>query len=197
MAGFGFSPLNTLLVQMPAGVVQIIALGIMCVIATYVKNSRVMVMMAAVSVSLIGMILVYTLPKSNRYGRLAGTWLCAVFAANIPMSLSLITSNVGGFTKRATVSAMLFIAYSAGNIIGPQFFYAREAPTYSTGIRATLSGFALGVFFLALLLVYYIVENRKRDRKTGPVAETSEPHDLAQDVSNKTDMQLQNFRYTR
>jgi hypothetical protein len=196
VAGFGFSHLDTLLVQMPSGAAQLIALALMCVIATYVKNSRLILMISAVSISLSGMVLVYVIPKSSPYGRLAGIWLCSPFAANIPLSLSLITSNVGGLTKKATVSALLFVAYSAGNIIGPQFFYAREAPGYSTGIRATLSGFALGIFFLVLLLAYYVWENKRRDKVFGIVTEASEMQELVEDVSNKTDMQLQNFRYT-
>jgi hypothetical protein len=181
---------------MPSGATQLIALAIMCIVATYIKNSRLVLMISAVSVSLVGMVLVYVIPNSSPYGRLAGIWLCSPFAANIPISLSLITSNVGGLTKKATVSAMLFLAYSAGNIIGPQFFYTRQAPGYSTGIRATLSGFALGIFFLVLLLAYYVCENKRRDRVFGLVTEISESQDLAEDLSNKTDMQLQNFRYT-
>ena len=195
VAGFGFSHLNTLLVQMPAGATQLIALVTMCIIATYVRNCRLILMISALSISLIGMVLVYVIPNSNPYGCLAGIWLCSPFAANIPISLSLITSNVGGLTKKATVSAMLFVAYSAGNIIGPQFFYASEAPRYPTGIRATLSGFALGDLFLALLLAYYVWENRRREKIFGSVTEISEAQDLTEDVSNQTDMQLQNFRY--
>jgi hypothetical protein len=196
VAGFGFSHLNTLLVQMPAGATQLIALAIMCTIATYVKNTRLIVMISGVLISLVGMVLVYVIPNSSPYGRLAGIWLCSPFAANIPISLSLITSNVGGLTKKATVSAMLFVAYSAGNIIGPQFFYAREAPGYSTGIKATLSGFSLGIFFLVCLLVYYIWENKRREKMFGQAREISDVQELAEDVSNKTDRELQNFRYT-
>ena len=33
-------------------------------------------------------------------------------------------------TKKSTVSAMLFIAYCIGNIVGPQFYLASEEPTY-------------------------------------------------------------------
>lgn len=195
MAGFGFSPLNTLLVQMPAGATQLIALAILCITATYVKNSRLVLMASAVAVSLVGMIMVYVIPNSSPYGRLAGIWLCSPFAANIPISLSLITSNVGGLTKKATVSAMLFVAYSTGNIIGPQFFYSREAPGYSTGIKATLSGFALGIFFLVILLVYYVWENNRRDKLFGLSAQLTDEQELHEDISNKTDKQLVNFRY--
>lgn len=195
MAGFGFSHLNTLLVQMPSGATQLIALAIMCITATYVKNCRLVLMISAVSVSLVGMVLVYVIPSSNPYGRLVGIWLCSPFAANIPLSLSLITSNVGGLTKKATVSAMLFIAYSAGNIIGPQFFYAREAPKYPTGIRATLSGFALANFLLVCLLTYYAWENRRRDVALAGVTDTPNAQDVEGYGVNKTDMQLRHFRY--
>jgi hypothetical protein len=88
-----------------------------------------------VTLSLIGMIMVYTVSNEHKYTRLAGIWIGAIFGANVPIALSLITSNVGGFTKRATVSAMLFIGYCAGNIIGPQFFYTREKPRYPVSLH--------------------------------------------------------------
>jgi hypothetical protein len=51
--------------------------------------------------------------------------------------MSLVSSNVAGFTKKATVSSMMFIAYCVGNIIGPFLFFEHEAPKYqvSSGIR--------------------------------------------------------------
>lgn len=51
----------------------------------------------------------------------------------MPVSMAIISSNVGGFTKRATVSAIYFIMYCAGNIVGPQLFFARQAPKYQVG----------------------------------------------------------------
>jgi hypothetical protein len=63
-------------------------------------------------------------------GRYAGV-LVLVASTNIfPLMLSLISSNVAGFTKKATVNAVFFIGYCAGNIAGPQFFVAAEAPNY-------------------------------------------------------------------
>lgn len=91
-------------------------------------------MILIVMSSLVGMIMVYTVSDEDKYTRLAGIWLSNIFAADIPMALSLITSNVGGFTKKATVSAMMFIGYCVGNIIGPQFFYASQAPKYPVSI---------------------------------------------------------------
>jgi hypothetical protein len=81
-----------------------------------------------------------TLLGSNRWGRWAGIFLLGPFATSIPISLSFIRSNVGGSTKKATVSAMLFLAYCTGNIIGLQLFLDKEAPKYPvSGISPVVS----------------------------------------------------------
>lgn len=91
-------------------------------------------MIVVVVSSLVGIIVVYVIPNTNPWGRLVGIWLTAVFAANIPLSLSLISSNVAGFTKKTTVSAMMFIGYCVGNIVGPQFFFTSESPAYPVSV---------------------------------------------------------------
>jgi hypothetical protein len=83
-----------------------------------------------VVVSMIGMLLVWQLDEDNQAGRMAGLTMGAVFAVNIPLSLSLISSNVAGFTKRSVTSALLFVAYCVGNIVGPQVFLDTEEPSY-------------------------------------------------------------------
>jgi hypothetical protein len=45
----------------------------------------------------------------------------------------MIASNVAGFTKKSVASAMMFMSYTAGNIIGPFLFFPSEAPEYSVG----------------------------------------------------------------
>lgn len=115
---------------MPSGAAQLIFLLISSGIATYVKSTRIIMMIVNCLVSMVGYLLVYRLSEDARVAKMTGLCLGAVFAANIPLSLSLITSNVGGMTKKSTVSAMLFIAYCVGNIVGPQFYLASEEPTY-------------------------------------------------------------------
>ncbi|KAL4870413.1 major facilitator superfamily domain-containing protein [Aspergillus spectabilis] len=159
--GFGFSELNSLLLSAPSGLLQIAAIGCICLAATYVRKSRIISMIVVIVFALVGVILMNTLPDSNRWGRWVGIFLLGPFATSIPISLSLITSNVGGFTKKATVSAMLFIAYCTGNIIGPQLFLSKESPKYPTGLKGVLVGFALAIFFLVLLYIYYEFENRR------------------------------------
>ncbi len=52
------------------------------------------------------------------------------YSAAMPVTMAMITSNIGGFTKRSTVNAIYFVMYCAGNVIGPQLFFESEAPRY-------------------------------------------------------------------
>lgn len=116
--------------QMPLGAAQVVFLTLTAAFATFVPNTRILMMICNTTVSMIGMILVWKLDEDNQKGRLTGLSLGAVFAVNIPLSLSIISSNVAGFTKRSTTSALLFVAYCVGNIVGPQFFVESEEPHY-------------------------------------------------------------------
>lgn len=87
-------------------------------------------MIATLLVSLIGILLMRQLPTEKKWGRLVGVWLVSVFGAGWPLSLSLVSSNFAGFTKKSTVTAILFIGYCVGNIAGPQLFKTNEAPKY-------------------------------------------------------------------
>ena len=69
--------------------------------------------------------------------------------------------------------------------------------SHQTGIKALLCGFALGIFFLCCLLGYYVIENKRRDRKYGLPNQISESEELEEDLSNKTDRELPHFRYLR
>ncbi|KAJ6024816.1 hypothetical protein N7540_005613 [Penicillium herquei] len=193
--GFGFSSLKSLIMQMPLGAAQLVFLVLTSGFATYVKSSRLFMMMLNCSVSVIGMALIWKLDADNQAGRLTGLSLGAVFAANIPLSLSIISSNVAGFTKKSTVSAMMFVAYCVGNIIGPQFFLPSQKPSYPMGIKASMSGLILGIFFLICLYGFYTWENRRRDRLYGSPRQLTEADELREEFSNKTDHEIESFRY--
>lgn len=76
------------------------------------------------------MLLIVCLPLSNNSGRLAGYYLTQASPTPFVALLSLISSNVAGYTKKTTVAALYLIAYCAGNIIGPQTFQVKDKPLY-------------------------------------------------------------------
>lgn len=127
---FGFSHLKSLLMQMPMGAAQVVFLVLTAAISTWFPRARIITMIFNTLVSLVGMLLVWQLDEDNQVGRMVGLTLGAVFAVNIPLSLSVISSNVAGFTKRSVTSALMFVAYCVGNIIGPQLFLSSEEPLY-------------------------------------------------------------------
>lgn len=81
-------------------------------------------------ISVVGLILIWKLDPAEQVGRMFGLTLAVVYAINLPISLSVVTSNIAGFSKKSVTSALLFIAYCVGNMVGPQFFLASEEPSY-------------------------------------------------------------------
>lgn len=193
--GFGYSQLKSLLMGSPSGALMVGFVLLGAVITMYIKNTRMIVMIAYNIISLAGLVAVYcTIGSSNRSGRLGAYYLVTTFAASLPMSLSVISSNVAGFSKKTVVSAMLFIAYCVGNIIGPQMFSANQAPQYKSGMAGSIAGFSIAIICLILLQIYYIYENRRRDRLAGGEVPVGDD-DIVEGLMDRTDRQNSGFRY--
>lgn len=48
----------------------------------------------------------------------------------------MISSNIGGYTKKSVTSSMVFAAYCLGNFAGPMFIFESEKPVYRSGTYA-------------------------------------------------------------
>ncbi|KAG0663082.1 hypothetical protein C6P46_002925 [Rhodotorula mucilaginosa] len=106
----------------------------------------------------------------------------------------MISSNIGGYTKRSVTSAMVFAAYCAGNMAGPQFIYADEKPRYQSGAYAMMGGYIAKLVAHAILWVVMYLSNKSRDAKLGP-ADTKLA--AAAGMEDKTELVKHNpnFRY--
>jgi hypothetical protein len=138
---------------------------------------------------LIGSLIIYYEPSSHELTRLAGVYILFTNTISYIMVLSLVASNFAGMSRKSTAAAGIFIAYSVGNLVGPQLFIDSEAPRYPTGFRGMIASFVL---MIILAMVYLIRENRLRDRKYG-IAEVGQ--DGEDDFLDKTDRELTYFRY--
>jgi len=105
--GFGFSTLNTLLVQMISVAFQAVFVIVGTVGSTYLKNARTYFMAFNLAVSLVGSVMVRQLDPTSIWPRFFGYCLCIAYSANFPLVLSMSSSNIGGFTKKNTVNAMV------------------------------------------------------------------------------------------
>lgn len=70
------------------------------------------------SIAILGVILLIALPDAARTGKLVGYYLTLAGTTPFVALLSLISSNIAGYTKKTTVAAMFLIFYCVGNIIG-------------------------------------------------------------------------------
>lgn len=81
-------------------------------------RNRLLISIVGLSIALLGVILIVALPLSNNVGRLIGYYMTQASPTPFVAILSLISTNVAGYTKKTTVAAMYLIAYCVGNIIG-------------------------------------------------------------------------------
>ncbi len=207
--GFGFPLFTTLLMGLPSAAFQLIFVLGSSFLATKFRKSRCIIMSLLCTISVIGSVLVRELPQDNKVGRLFGVMILGAYAASFPLSLSLIASNVAGFTKKSTVTAIMLMGYCAGNIAGPQLFLKREAPGYKTAFTALLICFCCAFGFVLTLREVMRRENNKRDKEQGRVIEAEkragqdgQPEEGSEEVLDEgdlsfdmTDFENRSFRY--
>lgn len=120
IVSFGYTSEQSLLYGTPGGAVEVITLLTCGYLGDRYKN-RILVGSSGIVIATLGMILIVALPFSNSNGRLAGYYLTQASPCPFVALLSLISTNVAGYTKKTTVAAIYLIAYCAGNIIGQCF----------------------------------------------------------------------------
>lgn len=193
--GFGYSKLGTALLNMPVGGTQVAALWLSGWVAGVFPRARVALMVGGILVALVGTVLMYAVPEERRLGRLFGYYLLPGFSATYVLSLGMIQANVAGRTKRGVVTAALFVAYCVGNLVGPQLFFAWEAPHYRSGFVAMIVCFVAQVVILGAYWVVCRRENRKRDREYGQPGQDAGREQIEQGLSDLTDRENRHFRY--
>ncbi|KAJ5741512.1 hypothetical protein N7533_010921 [Penicillium manginii] len=175
LKGFGFDTRHTLLLGLPGGFIVFL----------FVLSG------------IIGSVLVYVCKSVG--ARYAGLILMGIYSTAMPISMTIISSNVGGFTKKATVGAVFFILYCVGNIIGPQLFFENEAPRYQSGFLAIIICLSINVVDSGALMYYLRWENTQRDRRDSASASDSSPGKqfgtTPEQLSDITDLKNDKFRY--
>jgi MFS family permease len=156
-------------------------------------------MIVANTICIIGSGLLVGLPNSNKWGRLVGLWLCFFQGLGFSMSLTMVSSNVAGYTKKQLTAAILFIGYCVGNIIGPQTFRSSEAPHYHSAYIAMLVGYIIKLLSVIVLYIYMSIVNKRRDREAataGLAAVEEEKEAIEMGMHDITELDNKGFRYT-
>lgn len=138
------------------------------------------------------------LPRSNQQGLLASYYCFYFYWAPYVTVTSLPFANTSGHTKKTTINALMFIAYCVANIIAPQFFIAKEAPSYGTGYHAILGFISAGICMLGVYAVGIRFENIKREKFEAEQRAAGVDVDAereAEALLDKTDREKLYFRY--
>ncbi|KAJ4523287.1 hypothetical protein HRR78_000783 [Exophiala dermatitidis] len=196
---FSVDTLGTQYLQIPGGAVQFLALlggGIIC---SKWPNLRCITMIVANTICIVGSAMLVGLPNSNKWGRLVGLWLCYFQGLGFSMSLTMVSSNVAGYTKKQLTAAILFTGYCVGNIIGPQTFKSKEAPHYHSAYVAMLVGYIIKLMSITVLYIYMYMVNKKRDREAA-AAGIQDADEVKQAIEHgmhdATELDNKGFRYT-
>ncbi|EFW99123.1 major facilitator superfamily transporter allantoate [Grosmannia clavigera kw1407] len=190
--GFGFSTLVTTLLQNPYGAcIFLFILSSVFINDRLPPNSRCLVMVAFLLPSIAGAFGLHYVPSDQRVGCLICYYLTGSVTATWVLLLSMQTANVAGHSKKMITSARLFLGYCTGNIAGPFFYKAEQAPVYSLGIWSMVAVLLLETVMILILRFALAAENRRRDRLQGPERRNLD----ATAFEDLTDKENMNFRY--
>lgn len=117
ITSFGYNAKESLILGVPGGAVEIVALLLNGYVG-HITGQRILASLGGLVAAILGMLLIVALPLSNNVGRLIGYYLTQASPTPFVALLSLISSNVAGYTKKTTVAALYLIGYCVGNIIG-------------------------------------------------------------------------------
>ncbi|KAK6209245.1 hypothetical protein LQW54_006457 [Pestalotiopsis sp. IQ-011] len=190
--GFGFTKFQSTLLGMPSGAAQVLALWISGYIASRFNGCRHFLMIGGILIAILGSALIYGLSEEHRVGRLLGYYIIVGFSVAFVQGLGIVQANVAGRTKKNVFTSAVFVSYCIGNVIGPQVFLEREAPTYRTGFAVIIGAFAFQVILLVGSYFMNLLENRRRDRAA---PNHDESFDTEQSLSDLTDKENPHFRY--
>lgn len=203
---FGFTTLETQLLNIPQGAVTIFVMVGGAFLATKTQQTT-LVMHAWTIPAIIGTAIIYTFPPtpSNRIGLLFAFYGTVFFPGTGCLIFSLISRNIAGQTKKSTVLTLTFVFWAAGNMAAPQVFQSTDAPRYTNAFTAHFVIYLLFNLTLVAMRIILVRRNAAK-RKAASITvggegegESSKPGDEkishAYAFDDLTDKENPDFRY--
>jgi hypothetical protein len=191
--GLGFSTLQTTLIQMPSGGVQMVVCCAACYFASRFPNARLLVMLVCLVPFLAGTVGTWLVSQDVPYGRLVCLWISFSYTATWTLSMSVATANTAGHTKKVTTNAILLIGYCLGNFIGPFFFLAEQAPQYELGVGMMF--FCIGIQVLSIVAIWILFWQRNKSRASATITERDAIEGYENGFKDLTDLENVHFKY--
>jgi hypothetical protein len=181
LKGLGFDKYITSLLNMPFGAVQLIIILLSSWAAAKAKLKAPILLLLVFPV-ITGLAMLYTIPRSNTAGLLGGYYLLAFIFGSNPLIVSWIIGNTAGTTKKSVIMSLYNAGSSAGNIIGPLLFHARDAPSYLPGLRSVLAIFVTLGAVIILQFVNLMFLNKMQARARVANGKQAIIHDASMDT---------------
>ncbi|KAJ3533292.1 hypothetical protein NM208_g8054 [Fusarium decemcellulare] len=192
--GLVSDPLLTVVYGIPQGAFQVFFILSGTFLASKFRNARTIVMAVYLVPTITGVCLIWKLnSEAHKVGTLFGYYIVGAFVTSLVLALQMPATNLGGYTKRITASAIVFSAYCAGNVIGPHAFLASEAPKYPTGCIVILACSVSQMVLAILLRLLLIRRNKQRDEAAATLG--MEVDHTRGDFADMTDFENPHFRY--
>ncbi|KAJ5699142.1 hypothetical protein N7462_001147, partial [Penicillium macrosclerotiorum] len=162
---FGFNTLDSILFQFPVGAVCVIFIPLCGYIPTIVPNTRIPMLIICCLPVIAGCVMIW----KSKWGYqpatpVIGYALTGFFGPVVSLIITVGASNVAGATKKSVMAATVFVAYTIGNIIGPQLVNsgtkAQHYPELWTGMVIC---YCITIFAAMILYGLLWRENRLRD----------------------------------
>ncbi|KAK5941537.1 hypothetical protein PMZ80_006816, partial [Knufia obscura] len=169
------SNLTAAAMQAPYGAFIALSIGI-CVYLNdrFPNNNRCKFVLLFLCPNIAGSFGLNFVPENQHAGRYICYLLTGPYNAAFVLILSLQIANTAGHTKKVVTNAVLFLGYCTGNIAGPFFYIADQAPNYELGIWSMTVSHLLEVVVICLLWFLLSKENKRRDRVQGHEGLTAE-----------------------
>ena len=118
---FGYNTLDSILFQFPVGGVCVIFIPLCGYVSTIVPNARIPMLITCCLPVIAGCVMIW----KSQWGYhpatpVVGYALTGFFGPVVSLIITVGASNVAGATKKTIMAATVFVAYTVGNIIGPQ-----------------------------------------------------------------------------
>ncbi|KAG8947324.1 hypothetical protein FRC03_001064 [Tulasnella sp. 419] len=164
---FGFTTLETTLLNIPGGATMVIAIILGGLWLHYFDkgNQRAWIGIAGFLPAVLSCLLLMCLPWSNKPGMLAALYLMQWSGLGFITVLHWVTVTVAGHTKKMTVNAIFLIGYSLGQTLSTQFWKQKYRPRNYLPFGITLASYTLDIFFILLIRWMLDRENKRRDRE--------------------------------
>ncbi|KAJ5430631.1 Major facilitator superfamily domain general substrate transporter [Penicillium cf. griseofulvum] len=198
--GFGFSGIYATLLQLPTGAIEAVVVPICGIIATYVKDSRCIVLAVVCLIPFAGLLGIRFTSLDRPWTLVGCTWLQYIIGAPVIISWNLLATNVAGHTKRAVANGLWFSLYAAGNVAGANIFFAHESPRYYSGLLGLLICYAGIIVLACAAYVSMKWENARRDAAmvaegSGETSEDITAQGILDGFKDITDRESKHFRY--